>query len=34
VGDLGIDMRIILKWILRELGARMWTGFVKAFVYM
>jgi hypothetical protein len=25
--DLGIDGGIILKWILRKLGGRVWTGF-------
>jgi hypothetical protein len=26
--DLGIDGRVILKWILRHLDARVWTGFM------
>jgi hypothetical protein len=26
--DLGLDGRIILKWILGKYGGRVWTGFV------
>jgi hypothetical protein len=26
--DLGIDERIIFKWITKKHGGRMWTGFV------
>jgi hypothetical protein len=26
--DIGIDGRLILKWILRELDGRVWTGFI------
>jgi hypothetical protein len=26
--DLGVDGRVILKWILRKYGERMWTGFI------
>jgi hypothetical protein len=26
--DLGVDVRIILKFILSELGVRMWTGLI------
>jgi hypothetical protein len=28
LGDLSIDERIILKWILKKQGMRMWTGFM------
>jgi hypothetical protein len=26
MGDLGIDVRIILKWILEKRGGNVWTG--------
>jgi len=26
--DLGVDWRIILKWISRKLGWEVWTGFI------
>jgi hypothetical protein len=26
--DLGVDGRIILKWILRKLCGKLWTGFI------
>jgi hypothetical protein len=26
--DLGVDGRVILKWILRERGGRVWTEFI------
>jgi len=26
--DLGIDEKVILKWILRNLDVRVWTGFM------
>jgi hypothetical protein len=26
--ELGVDGRIILKWILRKLGWKLWTGFI------
>jgi hypothetical protein len=26
--DPGVDGRTILKWILRKLGGRVWTGFI------
>jgi hypothetical protein len=25
LGDLGVDMRIILKWIIRKYGGKLWT---------
>jgi hypothetical protein len=28
LGRLGIDGRIILNWILRKVGVRVWTGFI------
>jgi hypothetical protein len=31
VGGLRIDGRIILKWILKKYGVRMWTGFVSRY---
>jgi hypothetical protein len=27
--DLGVDGRIILKWLLGKKGWRMWIGFIK-----
>jgi hypothetical protein len=27
-GDLGIDMKTILRWILKEQAVRMWIGFL------
>jgi hypothetical protein len=27
LGDLGIYGRIVLRWILKEHGVKMWTGF-------
>jgi hypothetical protein len=27
--DIGIDVKIILKWILRIQSGRMWTGFMR-----
>jgi hypothetical protein len=27
--DLGVDGKMILKWILQELVMRMWTGFAR-----
>jgi hypothetical protein len=29
VEDLGVDVRIILEWILQEKVWRMWTGFIS-----
>jgi hypothetical protein len=26
--DLGVDEIVILKWILRKEGVRLWTGFI------
>jgi len=26
--DLGVDVKIILEWILGKLGGRVWTGFI------
>jgi hypothetical protein len=28
LGDLGIYGKIIIKWILRKYGVRVWTGFM------
>jgi hypothetical protein len=28
VGDRDVDRRIILRWILRKYGVRVWTGFM------
>jgi hypothetical protein len=28
MGDGGVDWRIILKWLLKEQGVRIWTGFI------
>jgi hypothetical protein len=27
--DTGIDKRIILNWIIKKMGERMWTGFIQ-----
>jgi hypothetical protein len=27
LGDLGLDGTIVLKWILKKKGVRVWTGF-------
>jgi hypothetical protein len=27
LGNLGVDGRIILKWVLKDFGARVWTEF-------
>jgi hypothetical protein len=29
LGDVGVDGRIILKWILKELNKRAWTEFIR-----
>jgi hypothetical protein len=26
--DLGIDEKLILEWILKKLGGKVWTGFI------
>jgi len=26
--DLGVDGRIVLKWVLQECGVRVWIGFI------
>jgi len=28
MGELGMRLRIILKWILKKYGVRMWAGFI------
>jgi hypothetical protein len=28
LADLGVDGRIMLKWILKQQDARVWTGFI------
>jgi hypothetical protein len=28
LGDLGVDEKIILKWILKKYGWGIWTGFI------
>jgi hypothetical protein len=29
LGELGVDGRLTLKWILKEEGLKMWTGFIS-----
>jgi hypothetical protein len=29
LGDLGLDVGIMLKFILKKKGVRMWTGFIR-----
>jgi hypothetical protein len=28
LGDLGLDRRVILKWMLKKVGVRLWAGLV------
>jgi hypothetical protein len=28
LGDLNVDVKIILDWILEKQGVKMWTGFI------